>query len=113
MFQNSGSKLKVVARVLMVVMIIACIGGAIYLFVKEKPDIFAGIMLIVGGFFAAWFGSLTLYAIGVSAEKAQDASGDGESLSRRISTLEHKLDVFLAENEAAAKAAEKRKKKEK
>ncbi len=111
MFKNSGAKLKIIAIVVMIVQMIACIVGAIVSFTKEEPDVLTGILLLIGGFFAAWFEALTLHAIGVSAEAAERTQADSEAMAKRLDALERKLDLYFVESLPAPEGKKKDKKK--
>ena len=75
MFDNIGRKIKVLAKVICWIGIIASIiAGIIYwagianLYKKSWIDVLIGLLIIVGGSLFSWIGSLTTYAIGEIAE---------------------------------------------
>lgn len=69
MFENSGSKVKVIA---IIVFILECLGGIVGGIVVWTNTYHAGFPLFLaiagGGFIAAWINSLIVYAIGEAAE---------------------------------------------
>ena len=97
MFKNSGTKVKIIARVLLIVQFVAFIAGAVICFTKEEPDIPTGILLIVGGFFSAWFGALILYAVGSTAEAAEEAAAMNESMKKQLNNIERKMDLYFVD----------------
>ncbi len=72
MFENSGSKVKVIA---IIVFILECLGGIVGGIVVWTNTYHAGFPLFlaiaVGGFLTAWISALILYAIGEAAEGAE------------------------------------------
>ena len=98
MFNSIGAKLKIVARVLMILQFLGCIAAGVALLIQETPDILAGVSVIVGGFFLSWFEAMVLYALGVSAEDAERAAKEREALNVRLENLERKMDLYFLNN---------------
>ena len=113
MFSNSGVKLKIIARVLFVLMVLGSIAFGIVNFTGEEPNVLVGILSIVGGFFLSWFMCLALTALGEAAMAAQQREEADAVLSRRMNSLDHKLDMILEDQAAMQFGREKAKEKDK
>lgn len=107
MFKNSGFKLKVVAKIIMAMMMIGCIAGGLCLFTKAEPDILAGVLLIVGGFFLAWIVCLCLTCIGEAAEASEKQEQLDTAIRQRMNSMENKIDWILDEWKRTQKADKK------
>ena len=113
MFNNSGSKLKVIAKVLFILLVLGSIAFGIVNFTGDNPKVLVGILCIVGGFFLAWFICLCITALGEAAMAANERDEADTVLSRRLNSLDHKIDLILDEQAALAAQKDKPKEKEK
>ena len=91
MFDNVGSKVKKLAKIICwigiissVISGIAIIGGRTVDRYYAPSNIFVGILVAVLGSFFSWLGSLATYAIGVSAENAEANAYKLDVLEKRI-----------------------------
>ena len=113
MFNNSGSKLKVIAKVLFILLVLGSIAFGVVNFTGEEPKVLVGILSIVGGFFLAWFICLCLTALGEAAMAAGEREEADTVLSRRLNSIDHKLDLVLDEQVLAKNRQERLKLPEK
>ena len=67
MFNNIGNKVKIMAQVLCIIEIVACIITGIF-YILHWRALFSGILIAVLGSFLSWLTNLALYAIGHIAE---------------------------------------------
>ncbi len=74
MFENVGSKVKTLARVVCWIGIIGSIIGGIAIMAQGENLFLVGILSAVLGSFFSWIGSLSLYAIGEAAENSAIAA---------------------------------------
>ena len=74
MFENVGSKVETLARVVCWIGIIGSIIGGIAIMAQGKNLFLVGILSAVLGSFFSWIGSLSLYAIGEAAENSAIAA---------------------------------------
>ena len=88
MFDNVGSKVKVMAKVFCIIGIIASVILGIITLVGGQ--VIVGLIIIALGAFTSWLSCLALYAIGHSAEVADDTSYRLEKLeSKQAKTAEN------------------------
>ena len=74
MFENVGSKVKTLAKVVCWIGIIASVIGGIAMATQGGMLILIGILTAALGAFFSWLGSLSLYAIGETAENSAIAA---------------------------------------
>lgn len=74
MFENVGSKVKTLAKVVCWIGIVAFVIGGIATATQGGMFILIGILSAVIGAFFSWLGSLSLYAIGETAENSTIAA---------------------------------------
>ena len=106
MFDNIGNKIKVLAKVLTWVGIIASIIAGVLSIVaggqwdQNNPMILPGVLTIVGGSLAAWIGSFLLYGFGELIDQTMDINrrlqqrspeyrspgGDGQAYTTQLNT---------------------------
>lgn len=94
MFNNSGEKLQVLAKVFFVLGVIASVIGGIILFVQSPQLPWLGFVIIVAGTFSSWVSSLVLHAIGEAAENS-------ESCTVLLRSLEKAIKNVNSDNESA------------
>lgn len=71
MFENVGTKLKVLAYITVILGFLGSIGGGIALM---SQSFFLGIVVILGGFLASWLTALPIYGIGEAADNSWRAT---------------------------------------
>ena len=112
MFKRSGSKVKTLAKVLFVLQIVfSCLIGvgvmiaSIVLAATVWDDlavlvivggIFGGILYIALGILFAWLSVLVMYAVGESAEKAEQAAADTAILRSNLDYIQQQLAALQA-----------------
>ena len=121
MFKRSGSKVKTLAKVLFVLQIVfsSLIGlglmiAGIVLAVTVWDDlavlvivggIFGGILYIALGILFAWLSVLVIYAVGESAEKAEQAAADTAILRANLDYIRQQLAALQAAGQKPAEPA--------
>ena len=63
MYRNTGAAIKVLATILAVLMMIACVAGGVYWIVEEE-EIGIGLATIIGGCIVSWLSCLMMAAFG-------------------------------------------------
>lgn len=84
MFENSGKKLQVLAKVFFVLGVIASVLGGIILFVQSPQLPWLGFVTVVAGTFSSWVSSLILHAIGEATENSESCTYLLQSLEKTI-----------------------------
>ena len=95
MFENVGEKLKVIARILGILGIIASVVGGIFLF---KYSVVIGFLTIICGGIVAWINSMIIVGIGLAAEHSENGgyiannkhSSGNETFSRFVAEVKNK-----------------------
>ena len=109
MFDNVGGKLKTVAKVEMIIGIVASvILGFTFL---TGGRVFAGLLIVIAGVLSSWFGSLVIYGIGQAVENSEtilystrtqtNSEMNKSKMSSSPAKLEHQvIDEMAAQKEA-------------
>lgn len=121
MFKRAGTKVKTLAKVLFVLQIVfsSLIGlglmiAGIVLAVTVWDDlavlvivggIFGGILYIALGILFAWLSVLVIYAVGESAEKAEQAAADTAILRANLDYIRQQLAALQAAGQKPAEPA--------
>ena len=121
MFKQAGAKVKTLAKVLFVLQIVfsSLIGlglmiAGIVLAVTVWDDlavlvivggIFGGILYIALGILFAWLSVLVIYAVGESAEKAEQAAADTAILRANLDYIRQQLAALQAAGQKPAEPA--------
>ena len=70
MFHNVGKKIKATAQAVFYILMLGAIIGGVALAGSDDSLIGAGVGLIAGGFFVAWFFAMLIYGFGEIIDKA-------------------------------------------
>jgi len=109
MFDNVGGKLKTIAKVEMIIGIVASvILGFTFL---TGGRVFGGLLIVIIGVFSSWFGSLVIYGIGQAVENSETIlysvrnQNNSEMNKSKMSTAPvgmnyHAIDEMAAQKEA-------------
>ncbi len=113
MFKNTGNKLQVIGKTLFVLLFIGSIAAAVaFFFTGDKPQVLTGILVIIGGFFVAWLTGLCMIALGKAAQSADSRPDADSAVLKRMTNLEHKIDWFIEEQNAARQTREAKEERE-
>lgn len=91
MFDNIGSKIKIVAIVCTIVGIVASVIAGIVLMAGDVVGL--GLLVAVGGSFLSWVGSFLLYGFGELITSVNALSSTTMEISMRLSAIEKRFSV--------------------
>ena len=109
MFDNVGGKLKTVAKVEMIIGIVASVILGFTFLTGDR--VFAGLLIVIVGVLSSWFGSLVIYGVGQAVENSEtilystrtqtNSEVNKSKMSSSPAKLEHQvIDEMAAQKEA-------------
>ncbi len=92
MFNNPGSKIKILAKVLYIIEAISAVITGVSLITIDEDMALIGLLVMVAGPVVAWVLSLLLYGFGEAIEKLRDIEKN-TTVGERKSEAQTKLDL--------------------
>ncbi len=113
MFRNSGAKLRVTAKVLFVIGVLAALTAAILVWAKgAEHALWIGLGIMIGGLLACWVGTLALHALADAALAAKPEDVDG-TVREHLTRIDKKLTAVMDELDKLEKPAKDKNKEKK
>ena len=107
MWDNTGGKVKGLAKFLFWAGTVASVIGAIVLWAQStryQNNFGPGLAVLVSGFLSSMFSSWVLHAIGTAGEQAEEANNTAANAKHETRQLEKQLEQALAELKALKEA---------